>query len=149
MKPLCHALAPLSVWSVSAIYHLRLCTKIKLRGCCCCSSYGRLLMFYLAVRSLRLFITNRATALYEFPQAQHHTIFWYSTATVLVCHYKKKCCIIKDTKNKTKKKTTKQKKGHCHILSENAAWKTNCRRTAPWAQVSFCPVFSQRELCVA
>lgn len=37
-----------------------------------------LLLLYLAIRSLRLFITNGATALYECPQAQHHTVLWYS-----------------------------------------------------------------------
>lgn len=81
--------------SVSAIYHLGLWALIKPERLCCCSNYGRLLLFYLAARSLRLFITNRATALYECPQAQHHTVFWYSAATVLVCHYKKQCWTIK------------------------------------------------------
>lgn len=90
--PLCHTLCPcicVISQSVSAIYHLRLRTLMIKPGrlCCCRLSYGRLLLFCLAVRSLWLFITNRATALYECPQAQHHTVFWYSAACVLVCHY--------------------------------------------------------------
>ncbi len=122
--------------SVSAIYHLGLWVLIKPERLCCCSSYGRLLLFYLAVRSLRLFITNRATALYECPQAQHHTVFWYSAATVLVCHYKRQCWTIKGRKIF---------RGHCHISSANTAL-NNKQQTACGTintQVSSCVLCSR------